>query len=195
MTLLATAKTFYPESLPYYALCLFTGIRPQTLERVDWSKIDFEKSEIFIAENINKTNYSYMAHIPENLVEWLKPYRKKSGAIMPDKPTTFRTRSARWVRNRLPFPWIQDGARHSFVTYSFELFGLETTLSRMGDKSSYTLFNHYKGLSDKPTAEKFFALLPSDMEQIPVIEWKKSKRGRPKNLPQILPKINQKCVL
>ena len=164
LMILKVASENYPESVPYYALSLFAFIRPQTVERLDWSMVNFEKQEIYVAEKINKTNYSYVAHLPANLIEWLKPYQRKRGAIIGDTEKNFRNRSERFVRHNLPFDWIQDGCRHTGVSYSFELNGLETTLSRMGDKSANTLFSHYKGLRiSHEAAQRFFALLPSDL--------------------------------
>lgn len=95
--------------------------------------VDFEKKEIFIAKRINKTNYSYVAHLPDNLIEWLKPHRHKHGAIIGDTIRNFRNRSERLVRKNLPdgLEWIQDGARHSWASYYYELFGLELTLNRI----------------------------------------------------------------
>ncbi len=188
---LATAKKFYPESIPYYATCFFSGVRPQTVERLDWAMFDFNKRQIPIAANINKTHYPYIAFIPDNLIEWLKPYRKARGPLLPDSLKDFRNHAQRWVRERLPFPWIQDGARHTFVTYTYELEDVNITLARMGDKNPYTLFNHYKGHGNRADAERFFNLVPSDLDNVIIPEWKKPVRGRPKNSSRILPEKSE----
>lgn len=194
LTILSVAADNYPDSVPYYALCLFAGIRPQTVERLDWTMVDFEKKEIFIAKRINKTNYSYVAHLPDNLIEWLKPHRHKHGAIIGDTIRNFRNRSERFVRKNLPdgLKWIQDGARHSWASYSYELNGLETTLSRMGDKSPYTLMNHYKGLRiSKEVATQYFNLVPSDLEKVEKVPAKFHPKTFSLKSSQILPKFSE----
>lgn len=188
LVVLAFANKFYPDSVPYFAICFFAGIRPQTVERLDWDMLDFDKREIPIPARINKTNYPYTAVMPPNLIEWLKPYRKASGPIIPEPLKDFRNHAQRRVRERLPFPWIQDGARHTFVTYTYELEAVNVTLARMGDKNPYTLFNHYKGHGNRADAERFFSLVPSDLNKVVVPEWIRSTPGRPKkSSSQILP--------
>ena len=172
----------------------FAGIRPQTVEKLDWSMVDFEKKEIFIAERINKTNYSYVAHLPDNLIEWLKLHRHKRGAIIGDTIRNFRNRSERFVRKNLPdnLKWIQDGCRYSWVSYSYELNGLAPPLSHMGNKFPYTLINHYKGLRiSKEDAKRYFSLVPSDLETVKKVPAKYQLKTFSLKSSQILPIISE----
>ena len=64
--------------------------------------VDSEKREIFIAKRIHKTNYSHVAHLSGNPIEWLKLQRHKRGTIIGDTIRNSRNRPVRFARKNLP---------------------------------------------------------------------------------------------
>ncbi len=65
--------------IPYLAIGAFAGLRPSEVQRLRWSEIRWEDSDIFVNEH-GKTGKRYV-EIQPNLALWLEPYRKKKGAV------------------------------------------------------------------------------------------------------------------
>ena len=89
-----------PElSIPYFALAIFAGLRPQEIvhprgkQRVDWSNFIFREgkdkngddrvSVVEIEGVVGKTVDRRIVDLPENCVKWLRPYIKESGPVVP----------------------------------------------------------------------------------------------------------------
>lgn len=79
----AAAKSRHAaQMVPYFAVCLFAGLRPTETMRLDWSRIRFEDGGIEIMKETTKTRRRRWAKIEPNGLEWLKPYARKSGCLV-----------------------------------------------------------------------------------------------------------------
>ncbi len=86
--------------------------------------------------------------------------------IFAGNQSTFRRHFCRF-RDRLGFQWIQDGLRHTAATYHHALTGdIIKTAALLGDHDIRTLDMHYRGLTSRAEAERFFALRPGDFTAI-----------------------------
>ena len=76
------------EILLYFAIGLFAGLGVAEIERLDWSEVDFDKSEIHVIPVKAKTAQYRTLPMTENLVAWLAPYRQSQGRVAPhcDEP-------------------------------------------------------------------------------------------------------------
>ena len=152
-----TATLMVPELVPYFALCFFTGIRPETVERLGWEHV--EKDRVYIPMELSKTPYDYEVPVRPNLAAWLAltpPERRKGpifGANM-TKNLIYRVRRKSGVR------WIPDGPRHTFASCVCALDGTEKAVEQMGHRSPTMLYRHYRKLIGKEQAQAFFEIFP-----------------------------------
>ena len=148
-----------PELVPYLALAIFAGIRPDPdngeLSRLDWKAIDFDRREIFISEHVSKTNDERIVKMTDNLVAWLLPHRQSVGPVFYSRRAFDRLRKKTGVR------WGQDCMRHSFGSYHLAMWSnMGETMEQMGDTNARTFKNHYRRAVRKEDAERFWSIAP-----------------------------------
>ena len=140
--ILDVAEKLHPEIIPYFVLAFFAGIRPDEITRMDWKDIKWNRNAIQISSSASKTNSSRTFPIKSNLLSWLNAY-KTDGKIFPFSESSLK----RWraeIYKTAGVRTIQDGARHSFATFSYALDGLEKTIDALGHSTSDMLLKHYK---------------------------------------------------
>lgn len=154
------AQHIAPETVPYYALIFFAGIRPETAERMAWECID--EKRVFVPMEINKTHYDYEVPTRPNLKAWLDltPPGRRRGNLYSACNNTLRCGVFKNVRDHSGVKWIRDGARHTFASCVCALEGIEKAVEQMGHKSPTMLFRHYRTLIDKEQATAFFEIYP-----------------------------------
>src|SRR5207248_11479706 len=103
--------------LPWIVLIEFGGVRNEELAKgLVWESINFNRGYIIVPASIAKTNRKRKIELPENALEWLAPYRNRTGPIFnrdfrkPLKRTCDAAR-VKYKRNAL---------RHSFGSYRME---------------------------------------------------------------------------
>ena len=138
---------------PSLAIMLFAGLRPQgEMEKLDYSHIKHGES---ISVPASKTPSRFISELPDNLWSWIPD--KKSGPVMPSWKGMNQSRS-RAVK-RLGFKYPADGARHSFGSYGYWMYGLEWTMHTMGHMNYNTFKTYYMNKKvSKAEAEKYFSI-------------------------------------
>nr|MBA3882937.1 tyrosine-type recombinase/integrase [Chthoniobacterales bacterium] len=76
-------QSAHQETLPYWALGAFAGLRRAELERLQWKQVDFESNLIEIKARQSKTATRRLVTIQPNLADWLAPYRSATGSVCP----------------------------------------------------------------------------------------------------------------
>jgi hypothetical protein len=112
--------------------------------------------QLRLDEKITKTHDVRIIEINPTLKRWLD-YAFKIGSRLPawDAPRRMTDiRRASGVQ-----PWPSDCLRDSFVSYHMEIHGWEKTIEQAGH-SLATSFRHYRALTTKAEARKFWALRP-----------------------------------
>lgn len=151
-----------PETVPYFALCLFAGIRPQgEIGRLTWADINFERREIDIRADVSKTGDERFIEMSENLVLWLLPHRQTSGAIEAARAAVELVREKSGVR------WEPDCMRHSFGSYHMAQHeNAGKTALQMGHRTIDTTFEHYRRAVRKEDAARFWSIKPEGAQTI-----------------------------
>jgi len=157
-----------PEIVPYFAIGLFAGLRVAELERLDWSEIDFEENEINVSAEKAKTAQPRWVPMSENLIEWLLPWRKTSGPVVPGispRRTCIRlARAAAGITN-----WGDDKAnalRHSFCSYHLALHkNAGLTAHATGHMDSRMIYEHYNNRVKHRAALAYFGIRPAPEAQ------------------------------
>ena len=146
-----------PDFQPYLALIAFGGVRREELHKgLSWDAINFDRETITVPAAIAKTNRKRKIVMNENLLEWLAPYRMKSGAIFHIDP---RKRIAKLVRLS-GVKWKRNALRHSFGSYRMEQTKNEGQVALEMGNSPKIVKDHYFEIVDERAARDYWSIKP-----------------------------------
>jgi integrase len=158
--LLFGALALDPALVPFLAIGLFAGLRSAELERLDWS--DITEGAIRIEPRTAKTASRRVVELSANLLEWLLPYRKASGPIIP--PGNYWRRLER-LSVATGVRWRSNGMRHSFASYHLAAYeNSGKTALTLGHSNQNLIFRHYRELVSQKQAREYFGLVPPTRE-------------------------------
>lgn len=144
--------------VPFFALCLFAGIRPGVPEgeisRLTPEMIDLEKGEINITAEVSKVSEPRTTTIQPNLAAWLRAFPLKRTAI--PLGDFNKRRQAIWRRLGL----TQDVMRHTYISMFVAKFRSIGEAAIQAGNSEAIIRRHYLNLKSKDEAEKFFNITP-----------------------------------
>ena len=169
--LLRASEALYGnELLPYTAITLFAGLRPDSeMRHLAWEAINLEDAEIRVT--MGKTRIPRTVDIPVNLVKWLR----KCDPSLPIYPKNFRRKWAK-VRNKAGFkggaaktakekaqeaelkPWVKDYTRHTAISYRVRQMGNIHRTATWAGNSPAMIRSHYLGLVSGSEALKFMEM-------------------------------------
>lgn len=150
-----------PDMGPYLALSFFAGLRSASINRLRREDIRFEERGILLPGAKHKTGRRfYVEGFPENLWDWLAPWKKRKHLPELGKTTLNKRREKIYLSAGINFP--RNAGRHSFCTYHVALHGdagkTATLLTHRG--SVAMLYNHYRGNATKTDALRYFSIHP-----------------------------------
>jgi integrase len=152
--------------LPAVALGMFGGLRPESeVWRLDWSRIDFKRKLIDVeplsTKNSGDNASVRWVHMPDNLIEWLMPYRQKAGFVSPHGDSYFaRLQKAREMARIKT--WPADALRHCFCSYHYALHNdAGLTMAQAGHTNPRTFFRHYRARVQPEDAQRYFEIRPA----------------------------------
>ena len=154
------------EFLPWVALIAFGGVRNEELAKgLPWEAINFERGYLIIPAGIAKTGRKRKVDLPENLLEWLAPYRDRRGAIFNRdfrKPLMRMCESAKleWKRNGKTVRWLRNALRHSFGSYRMELVKNAGQVALEMGNSAKVVADHYHEIVEADAARKYWNIRP-----------------------------------
>jgi integrase len=158
-------KVAADDTLPYWCIGAFGGLRACEIERLNWSDVSLERRSIAIRAKVSKTASRRIVDILPVLLKWLTPYRDCTGKVAPrglrKKLDADRARAGlrRWSNNAL---------RHSYASYHLAKFENAGALAlQMGHTSQSLIFRHYREVVTPEDAQCFWAIEP---------------KGRPENV-------------
>jgi hypothetical protein len=173
--LLRASEALYGgELLPYTAITLFAGLRPDSeMRHLSWDAINLEDAEIRVI--MGKTRIPRTVDIPKNLVKWLR----KCDRSLPIYPKNFRRKWAK-LRNKAGFkggaaktpkekaveiglkPWVKDYTRHTAISYRVRQTGDIHSTATWAGNSPAIIRSHYLGLVSGSESEKFWSISSTD---------------------------------
>lgn len=160
------------------AMLLFSGLRPQELWGTDkkpllWQHINVADRIIRVPAEIAKTRKARVLEgLPDALWRWLTPGAPEQPICPAQSQYLIRLmqraagyaklgygRAGKWEALR---SWPHDGTRHSFATYALALTSdaAKVALWLGHEGNSTMLHRHYRGLTTKAEAERYFAISP-----------------------------------
>ena len=156
-----------PETLPYWLLGAFAGLRSAELERLEWSDIHFESGLVEVPALKSKTASRRFVEIQPNLAQWLAPYAGHQGKVTP-----------RGLRHRLPRDrqagrlthWPSNALRHSFASYHLAHFQNAAALAlQLGHTDQDLIFRHYRELVRPTAAARYWSIVPAQSASLVAI--------------------------
>ncbi|MDP7012818.1 MAG: hypothetical protein QF927_02430 [Verrucomicrobiota bacterium] len=149
--LMAAATSRDPGMVPYLALGIFAGVRPEELMRLGWE--DITTHGVSINGHKAKTRQRRLITISENLKGWL--------SLGGDLPPRSKRRRLEALRQASGVTWGHDIMRHSFASYHLAYHGSpDRTAHELGHRDTQMLFRHYRQLVTREAAEAFWAIRP-----------------------------------
>ena len=160
-----------PDFVSAIAIGLFAGLRPEAeLMNLDWRGVDLKERLIDVTVSKNSASHRFVK-ISDNLLTWLKPHRKDSGAVCP-RGDAYHVRlqkaraaaaeklaAVQIVADSL-LDWPQDAMRHTFASMHYAHFKhAAETAEQMGHAGGLRIFfRHYRNRVKPPEARAFWRL-------------------------------------
>lgn len=147
------------EWVPYLAISAFAGVRSAEITRLQWSDVIFSEKVIVLDSKHTKTNRRRVAHMPDNLVEWLKSYTgEKKGSICPTKsPNKMTSRLSKSSK----VGWVHNGLRHSYISYMMAVLRDAAKVAEQCGNSPQQVQANYKANAVESEAKKWFGIRPT----------------------------------
>lgn len=197
--LMACSAAARPDLVPYLALALFAGIRPEELRRLPPDRIGGRY--VLLDGAVTKTADARTVEISAPLRAWLAAYpvpacrrgvcplaRKRLYAVLRDLRALTVRLSERTGRPELALRgWPKDGPRHTYATCMYELTGdAARVAASMGHAGTGVFFRHYRALSRPGDGQAFLDVTPEKVrslitvcEKIVAEDKQKPKTGKP----------------
>ena len=156
--LMAFVEEHYPSAVPFFALCLFAGIRPclRTGEilRLNPEQVRVAEGAIHIDSVVSKVREPRNVTIQPNLAKWLRAYPLRQFPIIPVNLQHTREKVAQ------RFPLSHDVMRHTFISMFVAKFRSLGEAALQAGNSESIIRKHYLDLKSKEEAEQFFSIIP-----------------------------------
>jgi integrase len=147
------------ETLPFWAIGAFAGLRSAELERLDWAQVHFEAGLIEVKARHSKTARRRLVTMQPNLRAWLAPYRAHRGPVCTGN-LRLRAEADR-DRAGLRQNWPTNALRHSFGSYYLAHFKDAPALALQMGNSPDVIFRHYRELVRPKEAARYWQIKPA----------------------------------
>ncbi|MDX2108767.1 MAG: site-specific integrase [Verrucomicrobiota bacterium] len=163
------------KTVPFFALALFAGLRPNELGRLSWQDIDLEQKLITVGAKIAKMRQRRNVEISDNLIDWLLPHAAKRTPIACSRACFDRVKIlAGWRKTKLVTPsereanrklpeWPVDVLRHTAISNHYVKVEHEGKTASWAGNSPEMIHRHYRGLVKAVDAKEFWSLTPRNI--------------------------------
>lgn len=143
---------------PYFALCLFAGIRPcirnGEISKLNSAAVNYETKTIRIEPTVAKGRTQRAVRIQPNLASWLNSYPLTRFPIIPANAVNLHRQVCR------KFNLTHDILRHTFISMFVAKFRSIGEAALQAGNSEVIIRKHYLDLKSCEEAEAFFGILP-----------------------------------
>jgi integrase len=158
-------KVSSPDTIPYWAIGAFAGLRAAEIERLEWADVNLDRRWIKVRAKIAKTASHRLVDILPNLLKWLRPYRGRTGKVVPEnlrvKLLEDRKRAAQ--AGSLTRKWPKNGLRHSFASYYLARFDNAAKLAlQLGHVGQDLIFRTYREVVTRADARRYWNIAPEE---------------------------------
>lgn len=177
--LLNVAETYKAgrKLVPFVAITAFAGVRhgemnEEKAQHLDWADIDWEGKSIYVQKATAKTGRDRTVDMPDNLVAWLETYRRPRGKICALANTS---NAFCRLRKRAGIGKKRNGLRKSFISYKLALTRNIDGVADQAGNSAAIIRKNYKRTDTRlrASAERWFSIMPTRAEVLPLFAWAK----------------------
>lgn len=144
--------------VPYFALCLFAGIRPGVpngeITKLKPEAVDLDAGIIHVTAEVSKVREPRKIVIQPNLAAWLRAYPLKKFSIIPGN---FKKRQEKFAKQ---LGLTHDVLRHTFISMFVAKFRSIGEAAIQAGNSEAIIRKHYLDLKTTKDAEEFFGVVP-----------------------------------
>lgn len=176
------------EMVPYFAIAVFAGLRPDVhseITKLTWEDVDFETKQIRVGKSFdNKTATRRYVPMEDALLAWLAPWKGASGPVVPSnlvKRRRYLTRGKYQSPPKTPTSeWkelvpngeeARDITRHTYGSYLEGKYrDRNMVMANMGHLDTTTYEQHYRNARSPQEAEAFWNLRPPADSQSDQVE-------------------------
>jgi integrase len=142
------------DFLPYLALSLFEGIRPEECNRIAIEDIDLKRKQVTVSGRAAKTRnrrivpmllpaFTILSNTPESRwLGWRTNFRRRRDAIR---------------RKAKIHDWPKDVLRHTAASHFYNLYGMDEATKALGHSSAIML-RHYRQIQSKEETQAWLRL-------------------------------------
>jgi integrase len=152
------------EMTPYLAIAAFAGLRKAELERLDWSEINLEEGFIVVTAAKAKTASRRLVPLTDNLYEWLIPYKRSSGMVVPFANVSKQLSQV--LANDSGIKWKRNGLRHSYISFRLAKVKNVNQVAFEAGNSPSMIFKHYRELVTERQSTAWFSIVPPEQEKV-----------------------------
>jgi integrase len=173
LALMRTCEKQFPELVPYIAVCLFAGLRPNSEALgLTWENISLENpAQIRVLASTSKVRDNRLFEIEPNLIAWLTHYGKNKKGVLAPANWRYQTEKLRIAlgykvrgENEEGPEWIADTLRHTYATLWLAKFKHRHQLAEYMGTSAVMIRNHYKSIVKPSEVEKFWNIIPKPLD-------------------------------
>jgi integrase len=166
--LMAFVETFEGgEMVPYFALCLFAGIRPcirfGEIMKLQPESVRLDTGTIHIEPEVSKVRMKRLVAIQPNLATWLRAYPLDKFPIIPPNAVKMHRRICK------RFKLTHDVMRHTFISMFVAKYRSMGEAALQAGNSESIIRKHYLDLKSKDEAERFFGIHPTSKNEASVL--------------------------
>jgi integrase len=162
--LMEFVATHHPTAMPFFALCLFSGIRPclrtGEIVRLKPEHVRLDEGVIRIDGEVSKVREPRTIKIQPNLAAWLRAYPLDKFPIVPANLQHLREKAVK------QFDLSHDVMRHTFISMFVAKFRSIGEAALQAGNSESIIRKHYLDLKSAEDAEQFFNILPKSVSQL-----------------------------
>lgn len=175
-----------PKLLPSLVLMAFCGLRNSEVVKktngteedlfLDWASINWNSKTVTItgsqAKGTRKRASRRVVDLPDNALEWLRPFKKLKGRIA-DFPTADLFNDA-LVKLRKksgfgPGEWPHNALRKTFISCHYATYRNETETAAQAGNSPVAIRTYYLDLIDREEAARLWEIRPENEENGKVV--------------------------
>ncbi len=150
--------------VPFFALCLFAGIRPCVrggeILKLKAADVRLDTGVIHIEPEVSKVRMKRRVTIQPNLAAWLRAYPLEQFPIVPANLQKLRAAVAK------KFDLSKDVMRHTFISMFVAKFRSMGEAALQAGNSESIIRKHYLDLKTTEEADAFFGIVPAGRAEI-----------------------------
>ena len=153
-----------PEAIPALVIGAFAGVRSEEIKRLDWADLDLDEGHIEIRAHNSKTRLRRLITMTENLRQWLRPFAKPSGPVL---PFVILNNQFQKLARKAKVPWKRNGLRHSFISYRIADTNEVGKVAYEAGNSPAIIQRHYLKVVTPRQAKAWFGIVPRSAGPVP----------------------------